>query len=733
MILLQRDIVGECSMKVGSVNLVVGLLVSSCFFILFSGGVAEGDSRNEEAWSALDTMRGLEAFKENNIRHGESLPVSNSEFDSFSYLDGPYPEVNADGSFRGAEPLSRDWGINYVSDVMYTPPHNPGGGFSIDATGGAGYIAVGNTHETYVGDLNANDNLEWITYYSYKPWGEDGKDNDGDGCIDEKTYGDWDGQTGCDLIPDQIKYIAAGGLPDAGGKHGTLVALVNWYGEAPVLTLYRIFTTQPWEGYDIELFAYYPEIVDNEDIVSYYAHEGGGVNETGIVNANPEVDNDYLDWYVGSVDARGFPGKDPTNHACFAGYRLYKGASYLRDDGYAVTSFELREEYDDRDWNGDGDKTDYVAAYYVVDPATGKCDQGVNGGVYGEFPRNSGLVLTPGYTFESEDSRDWNGDGDMVDSVQVWHDINSTWSLVGHRYTSFTFTNSPGQFGFGFWGRYSDMPQFQTFSLRFGGAFYEGREAANDTYYYESYYFLTEDEDGDPQTILPKYRMGYGKPGSSLSGVCVHIYTREIHLEYAGVNLIGGIADGNGDGDTLDTLNSIYCPDGEGGGEFVVESTSKYAKGLYEDPIPFIWVGSLYFSSAGGDLKGLVVLPMFYNEQDIDDDANGNLQVEYAYYHGYYWVLLPEERMRHMEGGFQSVAQQPDRPTGTIGNLAALFDGDALQMFLDMRESNPMTDCHRAQDLCLKDLIDGDEISDSNSIGAIYQVQRREIEVASRR
>lgn len=692
------------------ISILVALLLAVSSFQLFADiGVVTSDPEEPGHWSIFDFAKTMEAERISKLRHSERITAHNLETETFSYEDGPYPEPNDDGSYFEVHPASKNWGENYVSDIMYEPPNNVGIGHSMEPTGGAGDFTVGSTHETLVGDQNGNGVVEWISYYSYRSWGEDGLDNDGDGCVDEKTYGDWDGQIGCDSNPDQIVYFAEGGLPDSGGKHGTLAVATNWYSSpSPELKIHRIFSMLPWHTFDIPLFAYYPQIVDNEDVISYYGPE----RENGV-NANPEMDTDLNDEFVGSVDARDFPAKDPKNHVCFAGHRLYMGISALRPDGYVVTSFELHEEYDGRDWNGDKDYRDVVAAYYVVDPVDGSCDQGVNGGVYGKYPRTSGSIMTPGYTVEASDDRDWNGDGDLADTVLVWHDIDTTWHLVGHRYTSYTFTHAPGSFGFGYWGYYSDEPQFQSWPLRFGGAYHKLVGAMEG--YYLTYFFLTSDEDGDPQTALPEHYVGHGSPGGTLVRSCIQVYAREGHLQLAGIKLIGGLADGNGDGDTDDTLNYIYCPNEEGGGgEFWEEPTSKYSKGLYEDPIPFIWVGNFYYCSAG-DVNGYAVSPSFYHEYDISDDADGNLIIESdTQYHIQYWLGKADlEIVEAVWIGDPSV-----QPGGNILGRISLLNIGSVPVVLNEDGLLHTDDNHWIQELHLldteneNDILEPDEVVD---------------------
>jgi hypothetical protein len=699
-------------MKVAVVDLVALFLVVSSLHVLTDVWVTATDDESPGHWTVLDTIDTLKANEMNRWRNGEIIEPHNSERNFFSYENGPYPIPRDDGSYTGVQLVSGDWGDNYVSEVMYSPPHNAGGGYSPEATGGAGDFTVGDTHESTIGDQNGNGVLEWISYYSYRPWGEDGIDNDGDGCVDEKSFGDWDGQIGCDRIPDQYVYFAIGGLPDSGGKLGTLAVTLDWYTHpTQYVTLHRIFAMQPFETVNIPLTARYPQIVDNEDIISYY-----GPERENAVNANPEMDSDLNDWFVGSIDARDFPSTPATNHVCFAGYRLYMGISSLRPDGHVVTSFELHEEYDGRDWNGDSDKLDVVAAYYVVDPADGSCDQGVNGGVQGIYPRNSGKVLTPSFTLEDLDGRDWNGDGDKDDDVRIWHDIDSTWDLVGHRYTSVTFTSSPGAFGVGFWGLYSSGPTpHHTLSLKFGGAY--GKPLGGDPSNVHTYFFLISEEDGDPQTILPEHHVGFGYPGSTLVKACIHVYARENRLEYEGVKLIGGQADGNGDGDTDDTLNYIYCPNEKGGGgEFVVEPTSKYARGLYEDPIPFIWAGNFYYESTG-DVNGYVVNPAFYQESQIVDDADGDLVIDgLVSYHIQYWVERAELKIDEAIW----IGDASVQPGGNVVGRISLLNVGQVPVILREDTLLYTDDNHWLQGLHLKDLDNENGILEPDEIADVY-------------
>jgi hypothetical protein len=528
----------------------------------------------------------------------------------------------------------------------------------MDATGGVGKFGTGDTHESHIGDQNGNGVLEWVAGFSYRPWGEDGIDNDGDGCVDEKTYGDWDGQVGCDLIPDQITYYETGGLGDAGGDDGNLLSNVDWYSSEQTTEIWRAFVSPKWMAYQLRGFTYYPQMAG--EFVSYYANE-----ELNKLNANPEMDDDKSDWYVGNIDARGFPSRAPSNYACAAGYQLYMGITFLREDGWVVTSFELREYYDDHDWNMDGDKNDEVAAYYAVDPLTGKCrNNAVNTGVQGNLPRNSGEILTPSYTFDAKDSRDWGLDGASTEITRLYHDINTTWHLKGKIYTSVTFTAPVPSWGFGWWAVYSVSVQNQAYPLKFGGAFSKNLGAAEG--YYHAFFFLTSDEDGNRHTEPPHYEIGYGYPTGSPGGVCVQVLALEAYLEYAGVKLMNNKADGNGDDDTADMLILVFCPDESGGGGgYIIENTSKFANGLYQDPIPYIAVvGVVYYSSSGTDSNGLCIMPYANSEATLHDDADGNLIVD-SWYHAYYWIDIDNLVPGFVPGRTQTKHDTgPDRPTG---------------------------------------------------------------------
>ncbi|MCK5292376.1 MAG: hypothetical protein KAR39_10220, partial [Thermoplasmata archaeon] len=136
------------------------------------------------------------------------------------------------------------------------------------------------------------------------------------------------------------------------------------------------------------------------------------------------------------------------------------------------------------------------------------------------------------------------------------------------------------------------------------------------------------------------------------------------YADYANIDLVGTIADANGDGDTSDTYNTVFCPDAVGGGgSWIVEPTSKFAKGQYRDPIPVINLGYVFYS-ADGVAGGLVIMPTFFTETSQHDDANGDLFVQGVYFHTYYWIQLtkPDFEIIDLDWVFTGDVQ----PGGTV-------------------------------------------------------------------
>jgi hypothetical protein len=635
------------------------LMVSMAFAAL---ATAEDNAPSAPKMTPLDNYREAKADLDRQIAEG-ILPYDTTlaEGTFYTYTDGPYPKYEDNGA-PPAGPQHMPWGSHYISDVMYAPPHNDGGWYSMDATGGAGEFAVGDTHESWIGDQNGNGIIEWIAGFSYRPYGEDGIDNDGDGCVDEKTFGVWDGQVGCDLVPDQITYHETGGLPDSAGDTGDLISNVDWYSAIQATEIYRAFVSPVWMGYQFRGFTNYPQGAG--DFISYYAYEG-----SNGVNSNPEIDSDQSDYYIGVIDARGFPARPPIDRACSAGRQLYMGIIFKRADGWVINSYYLYEYYDSQtDWNGDGGGSDYVTAYLAMDPATGNCrSNAVNTGVYGYNPTTSGDLITPMYTSESSDSRDWDQNGFNSGYRKLYHDVSSTWAMKGPIYTSYTFTASVPAWGFGWWARYEDST-YRTYPGKTFVGFQKYVGSSNG--YYHTYIVLTADEDGNRHTNLPQYYVTIGYPGQALGGECLWITGREQYYGYAGLRFMPApapLGDANGDGNLYDFAIQFFCPDATGGGgQFIVEPTSKYAKGLYVNPMPFVLQGNQYYYDAAGVAGGLVMAPMSATEYDTHDDANGNLVMESVWYHKYYWIMLTKPDFEFIPGSLDWVFTGDVQPGGTV-------------------------------------------------------------------
>jgi hypothetical protein len=541
-----------------------------------------------------------------------SPELTGSSPEKYSSLDGPYPTSQDDGRPNGDTPGETPfWGEYCITNTVC---YNIFSGANLYVSDGGGDFVVGEGHEYYLGDQNGDGNLEWVVFYFYIPWMSDGLDNDGDGCVDEI------GGT-CDIIPDAMVIYETGGLPEIGGIDGTLLMNHDYYSGGG-FEIYRAFVSTPWHAYRIRAAMFYPDMAG--EFISYYAREA--VNE---VNANPEMDSDFDDWYVGSIDTRRFPDRPPTNSACSAGWRGLLDTTFMRDDGWTVTSYSLVESYDSFDWNGDGDTRDYVAAYYAINPNTGDCRIGVNSAVYGRNPRNTGYIMIPDGIWEPYDGRDWNGN-EVPNTVQLYHNINSTWSHKGPIYRSYTYNPlliARQKFGFGWWGTFSQNSLDDVFPFRAGGAFERSVGAAEG--YVKTFYFHVSDEDGDRATPLPEHLIGYGSPTAIHGGKCVQVTAYEYRMDRAGVQLVFGIADGNGDGDISDVLTYIFCPHVFGsGGYYVIDNTSKYALGLYWDPIPFLW--STYFTiHRSFEIAGVVTVPLNIPEVDVnlDCDLDGTIDL----------------------------------------------------------------------------------------------------------
>ncbi|MEE9116626.1 MAG: hypothetical protein V3U09_07000, partial [Thermoplasmata archaeon] len=642
------------------------LMVTMAFAVV---ATAEDDAPTLPTTSPLDNWLQTKADLAEQAAEGLTPALSTEGADElFSYMDGPYPTFEDDGSPPGTQHMP--WGSHFVSDQNYVPPSNPGGWYSTDNMGGAGEFSGGDHHEQFIiGDQNGNGILEWIAGFSYRPFGEDGIDNDGDGCIDEKTFGVWDGQTGCDLIPDQITFYETGGLVDSGGDTGDLMTNVDWWSAIRATEVYRAFVSPKWMAYQLRGYTQYPQMAG--EFISYYAYESNNG-----VNANPEMDSDMSDSYVGLIDARGFPARPPVDRACAAGYRLYMGVIFQRDDGWVIVSWDLYEYADAHDWNGDGDTNDRVAAYMAIDPATGNCrDNAVNIGVYGVYQTTSGDIVTPMYTYENNDGRDWDGDGTRFEYQKIYHDVSSTWAMKGKMYTSFTFTASVPAWGFG-WNALYESGTYRTYPLKFGVGFQKYISPIQRTYI-----ALLDDEDFNRATYLPQYYIGYGMPVQALGGECLQIVNYEFQLYNAGIQLMPGrMGDANGDGDSSDFAIGYYCPEKSGGGgSWIVEPTSKFAQGLYATPIPFVMGGQYIYYDAGGVAGGLVMTPISTYEAQQHDDLDGDLVIRGGNLGAgaiYYWIQLTKPEFEVVPGSLDWVFTGDVQPGGTvIGTFKLLNTG----------------------------------------------------------
>ncbi|UCD91645.1 MAG: hypothetical protein JSV43_05185 [Methanobacteriota archaeon] len=597
----------------------ISVIIVALFLIAVPGGVVDQSVVEEGDVSSLSPYEAYVQWTSEQARvRSELLEIGQyTETSMPGYLNAAFPEIAPDGRPIGFH--SSDLPESPLLWENFTkPPYNTGGGYSLEATSSLGEYQVGHTHEYYIGDQNGNGIEEYVVYYFHRPSSINGIDDDGDGCVDEPTYGNSTNQTGCDLVPDAMTYFETGGLPYLGGSNGDLVVFIDWASEFLLMKIFKIGVSTPWMAYKYRGPLYYPQIVG--DFVSYYSTE-----YLSNVNANPEMDNDRLDYLVGSIDVRGFPDRAPVNYVCSAGRQHYGGATYLRDDGWIVGSYSLLEHHDNHDWNGDGDTLDEVAAYYAVDPVTGSCRQGVNGGVAGYIPINRGTIMTPMHTGELYDNRDWNNDGDLSSYVMLYHDINSTWQWKGKIYSSITYTAPVPRWGFGWWAVYHDgYPPGYRFPLEFGGTFNKYAYP----YGYKTYFWLIDDEDGDRHTSLPAYEIGIGYLGGTVGGRCIIINAREQDLG----------EDINRDGDFFDIVAGIFCPHKTGGGgNWIVENP---AAGH-----PWIYVGYYtylrYTDYVLEDSEGRVAIPFICNEYYVNVDLDGDEQISTVWIHISYLFKIP--------------------------------------------------------------------------------------------
>ncbi len=548
----------------------------------------------------------------------------------------PYLEFSDDGAFLGLDPPYQPLHDELIEDLR-GPPYNTGGGYST-TTESLGEYQVGITHEYYIGDQNGNGIIEWVAYYFYRPGSINGLDDDGDGCVDELTYGAYNGQAGCDNIPDAMTYFETGIDVLLGGNEGNLAFVVDYYGREPSLKIFRIGVTPRFMAFELRGQFFGVQVAG--DFVSYYSHE----HLLGL-NSNPEMDSDFSDNFVGSIDVGGFPTRPPVNHVCSAGIQSDTRATSMRDDGWVVTSYNLVESYDNHDWNGDGDTDDHVVAYYAVHPRSGNCrENGVNTGVHGWLPRNSGALILPEFTSDLGDNRDWDWDGTKYDYAWLYHDVNSTMNLRGRVYTSITFTQAVPAWGFGWWGYLEGyVPnQYDVLPLKFGRTFYR---YLGFSWGYHTYVLLVSDEDGDRHTPLPTYDLGEGMPWRTFDGRCILIAAQERNLYYDPWFGGGGV-DANGDGNVWGTVYGVFCPGETGGsGSWVsLGNVRVWIHGIYTF-LPWAFTGQVSHGRSDyivRDSGWKVAVAFSQSEYFSKVDLDGNLQISYSYIHLSYLFPVPE-------------------------------------------------------------------------------------------
>jgi hypothetical protein len=654
-------------MKYASV-LAATIMVVTAFAVIASADVNEVTMDKPSMYELWSEQRAIE--KE---RGGDPASLTNPEGDGpmITARDGPFPKIDPNGAPQGVVVTPTAWGDNYVSESQYHPPRNPGGGYSWDHNAGLGLFDIGNTNEYFIGDQDGNGMQEWIMYYHDQTKDDDGIDNDGDGCVDEKTFGAYNGQTGCDLVPDGYVYYETGELGGIAGDDGQVFVNSDWYSDGTTEVYHP--SLAPWTGaVAFRFYSYFP------------GGAGGFINYMGREssigqNSNPEMDSDLSDQYMGVIDVRGFPARSPTNQLCSAGYKVPQGQIFERDDGSVVVAYELWEYYDGNDWNGDGDTSDYgVAAYLLIDGVTGNCRQGVNIGVFGYYPRTAGSIVSPGYCYESSDGRDWNGDGVMNDYCWYWHNIDArsdlpmSWGLIGPVYTSTTYTAAVPAWGWGYNGLYRSTyaGTSWSFTLKFGAAYMGSYSSGG----YDTMFILAAEDDGNPNTLFPNYVAGLGITTATPGGVCIQFGAWESYMYNRGMYLAFGVrGDANGDGDRSDGAIQIFCPDETGGGgESKIEETSKFAKGLYVTPVPWIhYFWGIYYSAAGNFQGTLSAAYWGYEANSataVGDDADGDLiiggHLGYCYFHGTWNMYLTKPDFEIIEIGV--VSGGATQPGGTI-------------------------------------------------------------------
>ncbi len=561
----------------------VCLVLSIGFFLVSATlpivGGFESSDEGVESPTALDRYLTLQQMQRD-MNEQEGLDSLSASDDGIGYESGPYLTANADGSLPGIDSAS-------VTELMNRPPYFIGWG--LEATSASDHYVVGYGHEQHFGDLNHDGLLTWVVFYFDMGLSVNGVDDDDDGCVDETANMTSDGKL-CDNVPDAVVFFSNGGLPSISGS---LVAFVDYYVDGGI-KLFRIGASPLWmaQGVRDAVGHFYIEAVG--EFVSYYEHES--INKVSVNKAIG--DRDYSDYFMGIIDARGFPARPPKNHYCRTGYNYGYGYTYERKDGSAIVAFELREDYDeapgyDNDYNDDGDTSDSVIGYFIVESNSGRCKRFVNTGVAsGPHPTVAGDVVTSDYVSESSDQRDWNDDGRMFSYVTVWHDVTSTEDLAGKPYFGYTFkapvprglSRQHDSYGFGFTGVTVDdlVPHPGPFPMEFGGAYYLYTGSPS---YWSTYYWHIVDEDWDQWTELPRHFVVEGQPFDAPGGNCIGIYGR---------------ADFDGDGE-IDPAAGVFCPDPDvsGSGKWEVEPASS-------DP-PWFPFGHVWYFSSGG--TNLITLP----------------------------------------------------------------------------------------------------------------------------
>jgi hypothetical protein len=449
------------------------------------------------------------------------------------------------------------------------------------------------------------------------------------------------------------------------------------------------------------------------------------------------MDSDLSDGYIGAIDVRGFTaGRPPVDMSCAAGQKAGKGFMGELDDGRISMSMSFMEFYDNHDWNGDGGIGDWSTGVLVIDDVTGNCRQGANSAVDGFYPRSHGKTIMAGDQYEFYDGRDWNGDGDTNDNFQTWAnieartDISNLVSLVGPVYTSFTFTAPVPSHG---WGNFRTgiTNAWHGFAYDFGITVSTNSFSPH---WGRTRYTLAADEDGNPQTSMPTYYVGYGGPAAIISGGCIHMIWFEYYMRfYTSLRGIGGGYDWTGDGDYYDGLWTVFCPDETvgGTGEYIEEETSKNAAGMYRDPIPFIGHWYQIYYDGGTEFAGTTPCLVAAYEQDyysysIRDDADGDLRVGqnpasaggYFYYHLNYQVSLEKPdfeilELEMVDGGYA-------QPGGTVLVRMVLLNTGGIDIKISEDKGLTAIPDYKLQGMSAVDLIGPDGVLIPGEVATFY-------------